>query len=1308
MIKEKLYPFVTKIIGIGRRLLGIKWLKRLLAGFVVCVLLLWGGAFALFHFYFYPRLDVYKLQAQTWFNEQTDGQLSIDKFDARWTGLAPVLTATNVKLSDEQSSHSPLHLKQVELAPSWRSLFTLSPRFSSIHINTPELAIVRNKENQWFLNNILINKGKTGKTGSGSANFWKILLNQGEIIVDQAQISFEDQYSDWPLLILHDGLLRYRKGFFTNELYLGGDLGKTGKHFVLDGRWQGDDVQKWRQWSGQVNFEIVSPNQMNFSQYLGKMIKTANIEGNAHGKLLFSKGALDNLTFSADFSQAQLTDNKGNQLVLPKIKAQAHIWQKAPKHYQFDVTDVDVLTSVGASFNRGALAGEIKLGEQGFGRLSMSHINLSALAPVLNLIGAHTHPVLSELDLKGSVYNLKSSWQGDTSAPHDFMVQSDFVDLSWNPIQHVPGVNKISGRVNYNKTSGEVQFSGKKVSLDLAKVYETPIVLEQITGQVHVGLLKHGLKVDVKELLIDNDDIKGLDVKGSYTHYFAAQPQKSDDSLELSIQAQQVNAQAVKKFLPRFMKPKSKAWLQNAFLAGSINNISASIKGNPVEFPFRAGMGGQFLAQADIKELELLFAPHWPAMQNVAGQVKFENENIFITAHTPSTQNLKIDQTKIVIRDLKDKENLWMDVDGNIQGELAQFLAYSRKTPIVRWTKGFIEEVRGTGAASMNLKMRMPLHHVRDAQVQADLKLKNNTVEFLKTTAIPKLQQASGILTFTENGLNAKGVRAQAFGGWVNMNAQVDKQRATHFRLNGRIDSQKLLSFYWRDAPVLLQGMSDYQSEFTLKKGMNSLSLTSNMNGSQWLLPVSGLKDKPLTLNLKSASKGWQIDVKLGQDNHARFMLQQGRLAHAAIGLGNPELPTSLTSREIYLQVKEPELDLEGFLASSNVGRQNNKGLTSMLSSLPVSFNVVTNKIRLAGAQYDQVTLKGRFIQQRYLDVNVISPQLNGKIQYDLSDRDKLTLYLSSFVLGGDTSDLAKEKNSLAAKNSLPGNKLCQQIVNLPRLMVQIDHFYLGKQNFGKLTFNGVPDGSSGYQINNLILKHLNTKITGELFIREQADKCTGIQGNIALNSDNFGTWLTQMGLSKQLEGGKARLTSDFSFPSVDNLALSNMEGQVNLQLDHGRFTNVQPGFGRILGIFDVGMLGKRLMFNFKDIFLPGLSFESINGTGKIRKGILATDDLRIHAAGIAGQMNGRVNLSEQTLNMKLSVSSNLTHGIASSIVDSIPINQNVLSAEQNIQPAGQRVDGAAQIKTPRQGGILTRNFSISGKWADPDVKRNQ
>ena len=250
MIKEKFYPFVSKITGIGRRLFEVKWFKRICISLVVGVLLLWGGTFTLFHFYFYPRLDSYRLQAQSWFHEQTGGELSIGQLDARWTGIAPVLTAQNIKIGDGQSAHTPLHLQQVQLAPSWKSLFTLSPRFRSISIETPELAIVRNKENQWFLNSLpLTQKSPQSPTsGSGGARFWKVLLSQGEIIINQAQISFEDQYSDWPVLVLHDGLLRYRGGLFGNELYLGGDLGKTGKRFVLDGRWQGDDVQKWQQW----------------------------------------------------------------------------------------------------------------------------------------------------------------------------------------------------------------------------------------------------------------------------------------------------------------------------------------------------------------------------------------------------------------------------------------------------------------------------------------------------------------------------------------------------------------------------------------------------------------------------------------------------------------------------------------------------------------------------------------------------------------------------------------------------------------------------------------------------------------------------------------------------------------------------------------------------------------------------------------------------------------------------------------------------------------------------------------------------
>ncbi len=1299
MLKEKFFAFLSKIPRMTK-FFQLKWLKRLLAFSLILLMVLWGGAFSVFHFYLKPNTQTYKQQAEHWFGREMDGRLTIGRIDSQWVGLGPEFTAYDIKIQNHLANTQPLELKSVILKPSWWSLFSLSPRFSYIGIDAPELAIVRNKQNQWSINGVLLNltQTETQEQTDKKPNFKlvNILLQQQEIAIDQANISFEDQFLAWPKLALNQGGLRYQQTTFARELTLDGMLDNMGKRFDLTINWQGSDANNWQKWSGRAKLDVISHDKSNFSQYLGDFFKSANIEGRAKGMLEFSNARLDDLKLSFDFTNAQITDQRNNQLLLPKLRGDLHIRQQGAQHYFFNLRDVDLVTGVGSSLSRGLLKGNIQLGKEGSGKIEMNRMNLAALDPILNLIGAHQNPIFQLFDLKGSVENLSASWSGEVGNPQNIKLQSGFTDLSWAAVDNIPSLNKLSGQVNFADKSGTLVINGRNVELDLARLYDKPIAMDSIDGQLKLTLLEHGLTLGIDKLTAQNKDLRQVSAEGTFTHYFDTQAQKLTDSIDLKVNVAQANATVIKEFLPKIMKPKSKEWLLSAFLSGSLTNISAQVKGDPKAFPFAKGVGGQFSAQGKVEQLELHFAPDWPTLKNVNGQVRFANEDVIIEGNSASSHDLKLKNTQVVIHDLTDKDNMWMDVNGSIAGSLPQFLDFSRKTPIVKWTKGFIEEIQGSGPASMDLKIRMPLHHVRDAQVWAGLRLNNNTVEFTKTQSIPKLNNVSGVLTFTEEGVNATGVKARAYGGWVYMNAKVDAKRTTQINLSGRLDTQTLLSFYWPEAPLLAQGMSDYQAQFGIGKGLQGLSLKSTLTGTKWLLPLTSVQSGSLDLQLKPlSSSDWQINAQLGQKNKGKLNIHNGLLSSAAFVFGGEQLPPS--QQGIRLMVYEKQLNLNDLLVASDSKAVNSASVqkTSVGSSLPIYFTVVSEQLKFADTDYGQVTFNGALAQGRLLTVDVRSAMATGQIKYDLSMQNKLTVRLSALYLSNKktATPVLPDKGSISPQT-------CSWVKQLPQLNVLVDHLYLGKQDYGVLSFNGQPY-SDRYQVNNVSLVHPDANIVGEMAFVAQAQSCPRLDAYFVLDSRNFGSWLTRTDLSKQVDGGTAQIKANLTFPSVDTLALKNLQGDIDVRLKEGRFVNVQPGFGRILGIFDVGMLGKRISLNFKDVFLPGLTFETISATGKIRSGVLSTNHLNIDAAGIAGQMNGSVDLSEKKLNMKLRVSSNLTHGVVDAIVDNLPVA--TASAQENVEAS----EEASPIKAPRPSGLLTKNFQITGDWQDPKVKRN-
>ncbi|WP_434777804.1 YhdP family protein [Neisseria sp. Ec49-e6-T10] len=1271
---------------------------------VFCLLLLWGSAFALFQFYVQPRLESYKQEIQHQFQEQTGSILTIDSIQGFWRILVPEFHLKGIKIEDEDPKNPPLLLQEIIAQPSWWSLFTLSPRFSYIQIQSPKLDIVRNKNNEWLLNGVLLSK-KDNRKSTNSNKIFNLLLQQKHIRISKTHISFEDQFQSWPKLILNEGNLNYKHRFFRNELNLDGSLFDVGKSFNLSAAWQGDDVDQWHNWQGIVDIGVFSQSQSDFSRYLGSLFKQANVEGAALGHISFSEGTLDKLSFNMNFNNIHITDYQNNQIYFPKLSAKAFIEKKAKQHYQFGVEDVVLETEAGKSLQNGHLLGDIQLGEQGFGSLEMDKINLTSLNPILRLIGAHQNPIVRELNIRGVVHDLTAKWQGDLSKPHNIQLSSGFTGLSWQSVENIPGIDQISGVIRLDKEKGSIELQSDEAKLEIKNAYNKPFILQKLQAKLDIEKTQEHIIVTVKELTAQNNAIKNLSVSGSYTHYLKKQAQdlgvtvkaqeEQVDQLDLQVKADQVNAQNIRDFLPVFTKPRSKEWLTEAFVSGQLNNVDASIKGNPKLFPFVDGQGGSFSAKADIDQLNLLFSPVWPSIHKMVGQIHFSNERLTIHGKSGTAEGLMLSDTTAIIHNLKDKDHMWMDIDGQINGSLTQFLAFSRKTPIVKWTKGFIEQVQGQGNAGMNLKLHMPLQHVKDTEAAASLKLFNNTISFNKNQSIPKLSSVNGVITFTETGAKSEGLKAHAFGGQVFLTTKITSSRATEFSLKGNIDTQALLSFYWPEAPHVAKGNSNYQASFLLgnKKGFHQLNLKSDLNGTTFDLPIAPEELKPLSLTLDpQQNEGWLLNTKFGANNAFVAHLNQKGLASAAILVGTQTKP-SLNKKGIQLIARQNEINLGQWLAIIQTqDKRFSHHKTNSNSSTPLSFDLKANEIKLNDFTLKKALLNGSLEPNRFLKVKIQSDLVSGQANLNLQQKNQLL-------------DVHLSKLNWTIKKTNQGNSAthiqetsCFNLENIPNMNVLVDHLYINQQDYGVLSFYGKHTDRTRYQITDLLLKHPKTTITGHVALSSVAQICSqaSASGQFKLESSDFGGWLSSQDLTKQLLGTKATINANLRLSKIEQLSLANLQGELDVLMKNGRFSNVQPGFGRVLGLFDLGMLRKRMMLNFSDVFLPGFTFETIKATGVIEQGVLNTSDLKIEAAGLTGKMVGNLNLQKQNMALDLSVTSNLTYGI----VDSILNTQNNLPQEQKEELTEE------EIASLPKSGVLTRRYRISGAWQDPKVKQ--
>jgi uncharacterized protein YhdP len=181
----------------------------------------------------------------------------------------------------------------------------------------------------------------------------------------------------------------------------------------------------------------------------------------------------------------------------------------------------------------------------------------------------------------------------------------------------------------------------------------------------------------------------------------------------------------------------------------------------------------------------------------------------------------------------------------------------------------------------------------------------------------------------------------------------------------------------------------------------------------------------------------------------------------------------------------------------------------------------------------------------------------------------------------------------------------------------------------------------------------------------------------------------------RALRGGRGRLQGEVSWSgSPLSLHVPSLAGQMNLALDAGQFLKAGPGAGRLLSVLSLQSLPRRLVLDFRDVFQEGFAFDNVTGDIAIRDGVASTNNFRMRGVQAAVLMEGRADLERETQDLRVLVVPEINAGTAS-------------LAYAAINPAVGLGTFLAQLllRKPLMAAG-TREFRVSGSWADPKVER--
>jgi len=990
------------------------------------------------------------------------------------------------------------------------------------------------------------------------------------------------------------------------------------------------------------------------------------------------------------------------------------------------------------------------------GEFSAAELDLGLMASVAARapLGAAVNRRLTSMAPQGRIQDMRASWEGPADDPSRYKVTARLEDLRLEPGNVAapsvngtvlgsigrPGIRSASIQLEASESGGRADLVVKQGQLVFPGLFDPPEWnLDDLQARLS-WQIRDGVEFRLTPMTLRSADAQG-EVQAIWrgTWQDAAQGR---GFLDLNARIQQANADSLHRLLPTTVPADTRSYLRRSVLGGHFQDVSLKIKGDLAAFPFdRPGGKGEFRVTGNWRDGTLVVMPQessaspvWPEATRVDARIKVTGQKVEFSEVRGRLMGVDVVRTSGLIDWMQPSTPLSLDLQA--RGAAADFLRYVQATPLNDWTSRVLSSAQATGPASIGLKLEVPLVGHEPARVRGSVQLLGNDVRLVPT--LPALQQARGRVDFTDKGFQVVGVTAQLLGGEVALDGGLSVDGSQRLNLQGTAQAAAI-----RAAPELswlmpvsawLTGATPYRASvgasFGAGGGALNWSLSSPLTGLGIGLPAPFMKpaaaswaSTPLRVEVTAlggapGTEREQVDVQLGRLLQSRFVrhAQTGDVLSGAVGVGVAEVPALPRSgTEVTVVADHLELDEWSAVALPSDPAAGPR-VDAALMAPPVAVNLRADSVMLMGRRLDAVVAQARPYSESprphgwRLDIQ--ASQLAGRVDWrpgQAGSRDgqgRVVARLSRLTIPPATQEAAEEV-------------LGDEGVQWPALDVLVEDFELRGRRLGRLevvaeidrTERGGPARGFGgdWKLTRLALSNSDASLTaagtwaglysgpGGPSGPERAGQARRTTMDFELDLKDSGALLTRLGLEQALRAGAGRISGQLAWRgSPLSPDMRSMQGQLRLDMRSGQFLKADPGAARLLGVLSLQSLPRRLLLDFRDVFEEGFLFDSISGDVAVAGGVASTNNLRMLGIQAAVLMEGSADINRETQELRVLVVPEINAGTAS-------------LAYATINPALGLGTFLAQIFLRRPlMAANTREFSITGSWADPKVDRLQ
>ncbi|MGZ5001117.1 MAG: YhdP family phospholipid transporter, partial [Methylomonas sp.] len=623
---------------------------------------------------FLAEVADYKVELEQKIRETTHIPIRIGKIGTNMRGFSPGIVLQDIAVDSAEAHAKPaIQLQEIRIGIDLLQLLWTRDVLSAswVALVGAKLDVIRNPDGSIAVK---------GLHSSDEQPLWLLQGRKYEIL--QSEVSWQDLKNNGKRVHFHNLDLLLKNHYFgqSHEIHLLTTLPKE----------YGDTLRI----SAEIKGNIFEPNDLEGRLY----VDAVNLQGPAllNGEqlplgLTLTSGSGDVRLWSewrhsspkriAGYIQAQqirIGNPQGKTLQLDTLAGNVS-WLEQDGTWRLGAYDVDIFadcqnartggedkttqsSAVGCEASQTVAAsrqrwpnGEFYLQRDNQGNWSglIRQMHLQALAHIAPLLVPADNPYGNwpKLNPTGILrdfsFYLQNDWQ-------HYALQGNFNQLGNAAIDNLPRLLGLTGRISGSDSGGRIELASENSLFDAPDLFRNTLAIKRLAGSIDWRQENDSWVLSSQGLTMDSPDFE------TESDFVLTLP-KAEAAAKLDLSTRFGNfgdISRVPDYLPaKVMGADAVDWLDDAFIAGRIDQGELVIRGRLDQFPFTNGEG-RFEALFGVENGELQFNEDWPHLRDLNADVQFLGADLRVAIGGGRSENVDIQQAVVTISNLADSDHV--------------------------------------------------------------------------------------------------------------------------------------------------------------------------------------------------------------------------------------------------------------------------------------------------------------------------------------------------------------------------------------------------------------------------------------------------------------------------------------------------------------------------------------------------------------------------------------------------------------------------------------------------------------------------